>query len=97
MAKPYSDTTAKTDEAETFSADAPRAARKTGGRSGKGKGVVERLRPLPSRPAALEGDDWLGAKLREVYDDVVREPLPDDFEQLLKKLDDASSDSGKLN
>lgn len=36
-----------------------------------------------------EQDQWLGDKLRQVYDDVVNEPLPDAFGDLLNQLDDA--------
>lgn len=62
-------------------------------RAGAGKGQVRRLKPAPSTPAALEGDDWLGTKLRETYDDVVKEELPEEFEVLLAKLDDASREA----
>ena len=36
-----------------------------------------------------EQDKWLGDKLRQVYDDVLNEPLPDAFGDLLSQLDDA--------
>jgi len=97
VAKPNSETSAR---ARAEGADAPAAetpasaaerAEPPAPRRGGGK--VERLRPAPSKPAALEGDDWLGAKLREVYDDVVEEPLPEEFEALLKKLDQTDPSS----
>jgi Anti-sigma factor NepR len=31
----------------------------------------------------------IGRELRRMYDDVVQEPVPDDFLDLLKKIDDA--------
>lgn len=31
--------------------------------------------------------DWLGKGLRELYDDVLNDPVPDDFQDLLDKLD----------
>jgi hypothetical protein len=36
----------------------------------------------------------IGRELRRVYDDVAKEPVPDDFLDLLKKIDD-SSEGGK--
>lgn len=33
----------------------------------------------------------LGSSLRQMYDDVVNEPVPDDFMNLLKKADDKKS------
>lgn len=41
----------------------------------------------PLRKAAAPG--WADG-LRKLYDDVVSEPLPDSFNELLKKLDRAS-------
>ena len=35
----------------------------------------------------------VGQKLRQIYDDIANEPLPDDFVELLKKLDDNSEDN----
>ena len=43
----------------------------------------------------MEGKDWLGSKLRQVYDDVVREPLPDDMQALLDALDEAESNTNE--
>jgi len=33
----------------------------------------------------------IGSRLRDMYDDVLNEPLPDDFVDLLKKLDDGET------
>lgn len=40
---------------------------------------------MANRPGWAEG-------LRKLYDDVVAEPLPDSFEDLLRKLDQAGDD-----
>jgi len=45
-------------------------------------------RPRPRKPAAPGWADGL----RKLYDDVVSEPLPDSFNDLLKKLDRADDD-----
>jgi Anti-sigma factor NepR len=38
----------------------------------------------------------IGRELRRIYDDVAKESVPDDFLDLLKKIDD-SSESGKTS
>jgi hypothetical protein len=35
----------------------------------------------------------IGRELRRMYDNVAREPVPDDFLELLKKIDDGKSGS----
>ena len=45
-------------------------------------------RPNPRKPVAPRWADGL----RKLYDDVVSEPLPDSFNDLLKKLDRADDD-----
>jgi hypothetical protein len=37
----------------------------------------------------------IGRELRRMYDDVVQEPIPDDFLELLKKIDEADLQKGK--
>lgn len=37
----------------------------------------------------------IGRELRRMYDNVVREPVPDDFLDLLRKIDDGKSGSEK--
>lgn len=37
----------------------------------------------------------IGRELRRMYDDVVQEPVPEDFLDLLKKIDDADRNKGK--
>ncbi len=36
----------------------------------------------------------IGRELRRMYDDVVQEPVPDEFLDLLKKIDDADKGKG---
>lgn len=43
-----------------------------------------------------ESPDWAGG-LRQLYDSVVDEPLPDSFKDLLSKLDDSESSDGTGN
>jgi hypothetical protein len=37
----------------------------------------------------------IGRELRRMYDDVVQEPIPEDFLELLKKIDEAEQQKGK--
>lgn len=39
-------------------------------------------------------EKWMGEQLRRVYDDVVNEPIPDDLQKLIDKLDNQQSDKG---
>ena len=50
----------------------------------------EKNRAIRTRQRAI------GRELRRMFDDVVREQVPNDFLDLLQKIDD-SSDSGKTN
>ena len=36
----------------------------------------------------------IGARLRQMFDDVVREPVPDDFLEILRAADERSSEGG---
>lgn len=38
--------------------------------------------------------DKIGQSLRQIYDDVLNEEIPDDFLSLLRTADDKSADSG---
>jgi hypothetical protein len=39
--------------------------------------------------AAMEQvPDWLGSRLKRMFTDVMDEPVPDEFKQLLKQLED---------
>ena len=42
--------------------------------------------PHPSAPGKEQAPDWANG-LRQLYDSVVEEPLPDSFQDLLDKLD----------
>jgi Anti-sigma factor NepR len=42
--------------------------------------------------ASSEVPDWLGSQLRELYADVMNEPLPDQFRKLLDQLEDKGDD-----
>ncbi len=37
----------------------------------------------------------IGRELRRMYDDVAQEPVPDDFMDLLRQIDEAGDKSGK--
>jgi len=42
----------------------------------------------PGKPSDGAGYDWMGPSLRRMYDDVLNEPVPDSFVDLLKQLHD---------
>lgn len=43
----------------------------------------------PAASAATEQvPDWLGTRLKRMFTDVMDEPVPDEFKQLLKQLED---------
>jgi len=46
--------------------------------------------PNAKKRDARLNEKWLGDKLRKVYTDVVDEPLPDEFADLLAQLDDVT-------
>ncbi|MDY7097927.1 MAG: NepR family anti-sigma factor [Pseudomonadota bacterium] len=47
-------------------------------------------------PKDAENPDWADG-LRQLYDSVVDEPLPDSFKDLLAKLDDDASDASEAS
>lgn len=47
--------------------------------------------------ASTEVPEWLGTQLRELYADVMNEPLPDQFRKLLEQLDHDDPDVGDEN
>ena len=49
----------------------------------------ERLRLIRARQRAI------GRELRRAFDDVAQEPVPDEFMELLRKIDEASAKNGK--
>ena len=44
--------------------------------------------------AGRTAQDAIGRRLREFYDEVVNEPVPDDFMDLLSKLDRSDEETG---
>lgn len=57
--------------------------------------------PIPDRPhnpAALDEarlrQQAIGVRLRQMFDDVVNEPVPDEFLDILRKADRRSSENG---
>ncbi len=42
----------------------------------------------PDSPSPEQVPEWLGARLRQMYTEVMAEPVPDEFLALLKKLED---------
>ena len=50
---------------------------------------TEKARAIRARQRAI------GRELRRMYDDVAQEPIPDDFMDLLRKIDEAEVKSGK--
>jgi hypothetical protein len=42
----------------------------------------------PASAATEQVPDWLGARLKRMFTDVMDEPVPDEFKQLLKQLED---------
>ena len=50
---------------------------------------TEKARAVRARQRAI------GRELRRMYDDVAQEPVPDDFMDLLRQIDEAADSSGK--
>ena len=50
---------------------------------------AEKARAIRARQRAI------GRELRRMYDDVAQEPVPDEFMDLLRQIDEASGPSGK--
>lgn len=57
--------------------------------------MTEKMRPEAisstpdnSSPSAEQVPEWLGSRLRQMFTEVMSEPVPDEFVELLKKLDD---------
>ena len=49
-----------------------------------GKQPSPAKRPKPKRPAEQAFDTWLDRGLHEIYDEVAREPVPDDLLKLIR-------------
>ncbi|MGY6661943.1 MAG: NepR family anti-sigma factor [Glycocaulis sp.] len=50
----------------------------------------------PDAQAVKSRQRVIGARLQAVYDDVVRQGVPDDFEQMLAALDELDEQSGSV-
>jgi hypothetical protein len=50
---------------------------------------TEKARAIRARQRAI------GRELRRIYDDVAQEPVPDEFMDLLRQIDEAGDKSGK--
>ena len=55
----------------------------SGGQSERKVLVQQRRQSSPDGPV----DKWVKDQLQQVYDDVVLEPVPEDFMKILKKID----------
>jgi hypothetical protein len=55
------------------------------------KSDLEKARLVRARQRAI------GRELRRMYDNVAKEPVPDDFLDLLHKIDEAGTEEGKKN
>ncbi|HTT85092.1 MAG TPA: NepR family anti-sigma factor [Rhizomicrobium sp.] len=53
------------------------------------KSDLEKARLVRARQRAI------GRELRRMYDNVAKEPVPDDFLELLHKIDEMGSEGGK--
>lgn len=69
------------------------------GPSARGTGEILELKKEQSERdkiiAARARQRAIGRELRRMYDDVVQEPIPQDFLELLKKIDEADQTKGK--
>ena len=52
---------------------------------------TEKARAIRARQRAI------GRELRRMYDDVAQEPVPDDFMDLLRQIDEADEKKGKVS
>jgi hypothetical protein len=64
------------------------------------KGMIERRDDSPKRKPRASLDEArlrqqaIGVKLRQMFDEVVNEPVPDEFLEILRRADDKSSGGG---
>ena len=66
------------------------AAKKTEGHEGFGAGLPPpnaKLKPSHSSRRLLGLDAEIGSKMRAMYDDLLEQPIPDRFVELLKQID----------
>ena len=49
---------------------------------------AQELSDEPQDGASTDVPDWLGSQLRDLYADVMNEPMPEKFRDLLKQLEE---------
>lgn len=59
------------------------------------KTAKESGKPAPDSNEVRARQSGIGQRLRQMYDDVVNEPVPDDFADLLAKIEKSKSDKSK--
>jgi len=64
---------------------------RTGNLSKDGNQDREKARAIRARQRAI------GRELRRIYDGVVNEPVPDEFYDLLRKIDETESENGPVD
>jgi hypothetical protein len=57
--------------------------------------VVNDEKPSEKARAIRARQRAIGRELRRMYDDVAQEPIPDEFMELLRKIDENDDKSGK--
>lgn len=57
--------------------------------------VRSQVSPPTKKPSKNDKREAIGKQLKDAYQDVVNEPLPDAFEELLRQLDEKTGDSDK--
>ena len=65
-------------------------------------GMIDQQQTPPGRRAASEGLDEarlrqraIGVKLRQMFDEVVNEPVPDEFLEILRRADSGKQSGGR--
>lgn len=57
------------------------------------------MKQPPNKSSALDEarlrQQAIGAKLRQMFDDVVNEPVPDEFLDILRRIDTAEPENGR--
>lgn len=48
----------------------------------------DRVSPLAGEASMEQVPEWLGNRLRRLFDDIMDEPVPDEFQVLLKQLEE---------
>jgi hypothetical protein len=56
--------------------------------------VEKKSTPPPMLDDARLRQQAIGQKLRQMFDEIVNEPVPDDFLEILKRADDTATDIG---